>query len=63
MGKRQKIMMVVKKGGELPTLYEGAVPHWELIKKYDLVDFETGVKLTGSGFLCTKERVLSYKEH
>ena len=41
---------VVKEAGEKPTLSADAVPHWELIKKYDLVDFETGVKLTGSGF-------------
>ncbi len=41
---------VVKEAGEKPVLGADAVPHWELIKKYDLVDFETGVKLTGSGF-------------
>ena len=41
---------VVKEAGEKPVLSADAVPHWELIKKYDLVDFETGVKLTGSGF-------------
>ncbi|MFN8244216.1 MAG: serine--tRNA ligase [Ferruginibacter sp.] len=41
---------VVRQGGTMPNLYEGAVPHWDLIKKYDIVDFETGVKLTGSGF-------------
>jgi seryl-tRNA synthetase len=33
-----------------PTLAEGAVPHWDLITKYDLVDFETGAKITGRGF-------------
>lgn len=47
---------VVRMGGAMPNLYEGAVPHWELIKKYDLVDFETGVKLTGSGFPVYKGR-------
>lgn len=36
--------------GEVPTLYEGALPHWELAKKYDLIDFELGVKITGAGF-------------
>ena len=41
---------VVKEDGKKPTLPASAVPHWDLIKKYDLVDFETGVKLTGSGF-------------
>ncbi|WP_313112278.1 serine--tRNA ligase [Aequorivita sediminis] len=38
------------KEGEVPTLYEGALPHWELAKKYDLIDFELGVKVTGAGF-------------
>ena len=41
---------VVRQGGKMPQLHEGAVPHWDLIKKYDIIDFETGVKLTGSGF-------------
>ncbi|MFT6745885.1 MAG: seryl-tRNA synthetase [Glaciecola sp.] len=40
----------VKEGGVIPTLYEGALPHWDLLKKYDLVDFEVGVKITGAGF-------------
>jgi len=34
----------------MPTLYEGAVPHWDLAKKYDLIDFELGVKISGAGF-------------
>ena len=41
---------VVKQAGLIPDLKESAVPHWELIKKYDIVDFETGAKITGSGF-------------
>jgi seryl-tRNA synthetase len=41
---------VVREGGQKPTLPEGAQPHWELIKKFDLIDFETGAKITGSGF-------------
>jgi seryl-tRNA synthetase len=41
---------VIRESGSKPTLHTGAVPHWELIKKYDLVDFETGAKITGSGF-------------
>ncbi len=41
---------VVKEGGNLPILYPGAKPHWELIRDYDLVNFELGAKLTGSGF-------------
>lgn len=36
--------------GEMPKLYEGAKPHWELAAQYDLIDFELGVKLTGAGF-------------
>ncbi len=36
--------------GEIPELSEGALPHWELAKKYDLIDFELGVKITGAGF-------------
>lgn len=39
-----------KTGGEIPTLPEDALPHWELAKKYDLIDFELGVKITGAGF-------------
>ncbi len=41
---------VVREGGTKPTLHAGAKPHWDLIKEYDIVDFETGAKLTGSGF-------------
>lgn len=40
----------VYKEGEVPKLFEGAMPHWELAKKYDLIDFELGVKITGAGF-------------
>ncbi len=40
----------VYKEGEIPKLIEGALPHWELAKKYDLIDFELGVKITGAGF-------------
>jgi len=36
--------------GTLPTLPEGAQPHWELIKKYDIIDFDLGNKITGAGF-------------
>ena len=36
--------------GTIPKLYDGAKPHWELTTKYDLIDFELGVKLTGAGF-------------
>ncbi|MGC4101396.1 serine--tRNA ligase [Ferruginibacter sp.] len=48
-GKTPEENEVVREIGTKPTL-TNAVPHWELIKKYDLVDFETGAKITGSGF-------------
>ncbi len=40
----------VYREGEIPTLDEGALPHWELAKKYDIIDFELGNKITGAGF-------------
>lgn len=40
----------VFESGAIPTLHEGALPHWELAKKYDIIDFELGVKITGAGF-------------
>ncbi len=36
--------------GAVPMLYPGALPHWELIKKYDIIDFDLGVKISGAGF-------------
>lgn len=41
---------IVAEHGSMPSLYGGAVPHWELAKKYDLIDFELGVKISGAGF-------------
>lgn len=41
---------VERTGGVSPSLPENALPHWELAKKYDLIDFELGVKITGAGF-------------
>ena len=49
-GKTPEENEVVKMGGSKPELFAGAVPHWELAKKYDLIDFELGNKVTGSGF-------------
>lgn len=49
-GKTPEDNEVVRQEGTMPVLHESALPHWELIKQYDLVDFETGAKLTGSGF-------------
>ena len=40
----------VKEGGNMPVISEAALPHWDLIKKYDIIDFELGIKLTGAGF-------------
>ncbi len=40
----------VRRGGNIPTLAADAVPHWDLAKKYQLIDFELGNKITGSGF-------------
>lgn len=41
---------VVFEEGKIPELYEGAVPHWDLTEKYDIIDFKLGVKITGAGF-------------
>ncbi len=41
---------LVKASGEMPELPENAMPHWELAQKYNLIDFELGVKITGAGF-------------
>lgn len=49
-GKHAEDNLVVKMGGEMPKLGEGAVPHWDLAKTYDLIDFELGVKISGAGF-------------
>ena len=38
------------KEGDIPVLHDGALPHWELAKKYDIIDFELGNKITGAGF-------------
>ncbi len=50
VGKTPEDNEIVREGGTKPALPQNAQPHWELIKQYDLVDFETGVKITGSGF-------------
>ena len=49
-GKSPEENEVVKEAGTTPILPTGAMAHWDLIKKYNLVDFETGAKITGSGF-------------
>lgn len=49
-GKTPEENVTVLQHGELPVLAENAVPHWELITKYNLIDFELGTKITGAGF-------------
>lgn len=41
---------VVLENGTIPSLFSGKQPHWELIKKYDIIDFDLGIKITGAGF-------------
>ena len=50
LGKTPEENELVRTGGVSPKLHAGAEAHWDLIKKYNLVDFETGAKITGSGF-------------
>ncbi len=49
-GKSETDNQNIKQAGEIPSLGENNLPHWELASKYDLIDFELGVKLTGAGF-------------
>ena len=49
-GRTAEDNVVEKTGGPMPNLPEDALPHWELAKKYNLIDFELGVKITGAGF-------------
>ena len=49
-GKTAEDNVVEKTGGNMPDLGEDALPHWDLAKKYNLIDFDLGVKITGAGF-------------
>ena len=49
-GKDASDNVVVKEGGEMPNLPEDAMCHWDLCKKFNLIDFDLGVKITGAGF-------------
>ncbi|MBW6492552.1 MAG: serine--tRNA ligase [Lentimicrobium sp.] len=49
-GKTPEDNEIVHSEGTMPQLYEGAVPHWDLASKYDIIDFELGNKVTGAGF-------------
>ena len=49
-GRTAEDNVVVKQGNEIPDLGENKLPHWDLAKKFDIIDFDLGVKLTGAGF-------------
>ena len=49
-GKTAADNVVEKTGGPMPDLPEDALPHWELARKYNIIDFDLGVKITGAGF-------------
>mgnify|MGYP000415716467 CR=1 FL=1 len=49
-GKSAEDNEVILENGEKPVLHEGKLPHWELIKKYDIIDFDLGSKIAGAGF-------------
>lgn len=49
-GKRAEDNLIVHEEGTIPVLEKNAMPHWDIATKYDIIDFETGVKITGSGF-------------
>jgi seryl-tRNA synthetase len=55
-GKHAEDNVIEKTGGTMPVLSEKVLPHWELAKKYDLIDFELGVKITGAGFPVYKQK-------
>ncbi len=55
-GKAEKDNTLIRSGGQKPVLPEGAVPHWDLAGKYDIIDFELGNKLTGAGFPVYKNK-------
>jgi seryl-tRNA synthetase len=50
LGKTPEDNEVVRMGNDIPNLPESALPHWDLAKKYNLIDFELGTKITGAGF-------------
>ena len=50
IGKSEEDNVEIFSDGDIPKLMEGSLPHWELAKKYDIIDFELGNKITGAGF-------------
>ena len=55
-GKGADDNLVERSGGIIPTLPKDAEPHWDLAKKYDIIDFELGVKIAGAGFPVYKDK-------
>lgn len=55
-GKSPADNIVVRSGGTFPELHAAAIPHWDIAKKYDIIDFDLGVKLTGAGFPVYKNK-------
>lgn len=55
-GKTPEENVEVRGGGTIPALHGKAVPHWDLVKQYDLIDFELGNKITGNGFPVYKNK-------
>ncbi len=55
-GRTPEDNVIVREGGNKPSLLKDALPHWELAKKYDLINFELGNKITGSGFPVYKNK-------
>ena len=49
-GKHAEDNVIERTGGPMPHLMPDALPHWDIAKKFDLIDFELGVKITGAGF-------------
>jgi len=55
-GRAAEDNVIEKTGGRIPVMPDNALPHWELAKKYDLIDFELGVKIAGAGFPVYKQK-------
>jgi seryl-tRNA synthetase len=55
-GRAAEDNIIEKTGGRIPVMPDNALPHWELAKKYDLIDFELGVKIAGAGFPVYKQK-------
>src|SRR6476659_10673856 len=55
-GRAPEDNVIVREGGNKPSLPKDALPHWELAKKYDIINFELGNKITGSGFPVYKNK-------